>query len=269
MTRTHETLSAKLNEAGIINEFFRLNKRWVALRVFYRAPDRAPWFWVRHSSLGWSLGDVDVYRVPAWQDVLDVCISRALGGEPHGREVSSADLDGQSSWTREEFAAEERIWESVGWRQIDEPASTMICDAFEKRFGYPSDRFLAPEPSAAWDFSCLYDCDLCALERSSAQLNLAGLLSLRECLSENESLIALDWNHVSYELASRTVLETGDLEKWPITVFPEGDYHIFVARDFRLGIVSDPSGMVCAFGDQMPQAMALKLDETTLKTKII
>ena len=263
MTHAYEVLSARLEQAGVASEIFRMNSRWVAIRVFYRTPGRTPWFWVRHSSLGWSIGDTNVERVASSQDVLESCVARALGKGHPDKDAGSVNLDSQSLWTQEEFAAEERVWKSVGWKALDESASTMICDAFEKEFAYPSERFLAPEPSATWDFSYLYDYDFIAYERSSAQLNLAGLTCLRACLGKSDSLIALDWNHTSYELGNNASLKRGDLEEWPISIFSGGDYHIFVAADFRLGVVSDPSGVVCAFGDQMPQKMALEVNRMT------
>ena len=91
-------------------------------------------------------------------------------------------------------------------------------------------------------------------------LHKKSLMAFRECSLECEKLYALDWHHSCYEFDPWQEIEKIEFEyadgskikKWPIEVLPNGDYYIFLASDFRWGILGHPwEKSMCVFGQEL------------------
>ena len=59
-------------------------------------------------------------------------------------------------------------------------------------------------------------------------------------------LYALDWQHECYEFSP--ILDIGNV---PVSVFPDGDYHIITTKDFAFGTFGHPwRNTICFWGDK-------------------
>ncbi|WP_414646490.1 DUF2716 domain-containing protein [Embleya scabrispora] len=71
----------------------------------------------------------------------------------------------------------------------------------------------------------------------------------------------LDWQHTCYRLRPDVpetdmflprVLEGRSREGWPFGLYPDGDYHIFLAQDLRFGTFGHPwEHTLCVFGAEL------------------
>jgi hypothetical protein len=50
---------------------------------------------------------------------------------------------------------------------------------------------------------------------------------------KNEKFYALDWQHNCYEFNPRLLIDRNEFDEWIIPVLPNGDYFIFMTKDFR------------------------------------
>jgi len=51
--------------------------------------------------------------------------------------------------------------------------------------------------------------------------------------SPGERLYSLDWHHPSYDFDPRKPMERGEFDEWIVPIFPNGDYYIFLTKDFN------------------------------------
>lgn len=67
-------------------------------------------------------------------------------------------------------------------------------------------------------------------------------------VADGEELYWLDWHHAGYRFDPARVDGAGP--RWPGFVFPDGDYHIHLTPDLRLGTFGHPwEETICVFGD--------------------
>ncbi|MBM7168682.1 DUF2716 domain-containing protein [Streptomyces sp. G44] len=115
-----------------------------------------------------------------------------------------------------------------------------------------------PVASVTWSLSALDDDpDDERLDRLVAEIK-QGLSS---CAGPAGTLFALDWQHTSYRFAPR---ETGGPGQpaWPLSPYPDGDYLIFLAEDFRFGSFGHPwEESLCLFGANLLGIAATQVDE--------
>ncbi|WP_409467057.1 DUF2716 domain-containing protein [Amycolatopsis sp. GA6-003] len=124
--------------------------------------------------------------------------------------------------------------------------------------------FHEPSPSAAWDLSTgEYD-------RASAEFRLgpyaveehdvarAVLAALQEITAEDEWLWVLHWQHQSFKFWPHRMRPD---TPWPVSVFPRGDYHLFLAEDFSYGTLGHPwERTLCVFGEKLLPAVEKHAD---------
>ncbi|MEU6948152.1 DUF2716 domain-containing protein [Streptomyces sp. NPDC046316] len=114
-----------------------------------------------------------------------------------------------------------------------------------------------PCASVTWNLSALDDdpCDE-RLDRLVAVVE-QGLAS---CAGPAGTLLALDWQHTSYRFAPHKVGGAGQ-PAWPLSPYPDGDYFIFLAEDFRFGSFGHPwEGSLCLFGEELLDAASAEVD---------
>jgi hypothetical protein len=153
-------------------------------------------------------------------------------------------------------------WEALS-RVADEPAWYWVYDVLgfsPSTFSNAWPGFREPEPSVTWDLSPG------GLDRSSAEFRLGpyavdeaqvagiSLQGLRDCVEPDEWVWALHWQHQSYRFWPHRV---GEDQGWPVPVFPKGDYHLFLAQDFRFGTLGHPwERSLCVFGEGLIDAVS-------------
>ncbi|WP_406642908.1 DUF2716 domain-containing protein [Amycolatopsis sp. WGS_07] len=149
----------------------------------------------------------------------------------------------------------------------DEPAWYWVHDKLRfwpSTFAHDWPGFHEPRPSAAWDLSTgEYD-------RASAEFRLgpyaveehdvarAVLAALKETTAEDEWLWVLHWQHQSFKFWPHRMRPDAP---WLVSVFPRGDYHLFLAADFSYGTLGHPwERTLCVFGDKLLPAVEKHAD---------
>ena len=157
-------------------------------------------------------------------------------------------------------------WEPLS-RVADEPAWYWVHDKLRfwpSTFAHDWPGFHEPRPSAAWDLSTgEYD-------RASAEFRLgpyaveehdvarAVLAALQETTAEDDWLWVLHWQHQSFKFWPHRMRPDAP---WPVSVFPRGDYHLFLAADFSYGTLGHPwERTLCVFGDKLLPAVEKHAD---------
>ncbi len=157
-------------------------------------------------------------------------------------------------------------WEPLS-RVADEPAWYWVHDKLRfwpSTFAHDWPGFHEPSPSAAWDLSTgEYD-------RASAEFRLgpyaveehdvarAVLAALQEVTAEDDWLWVLHWQHQSFKFWPHRMQQNAP---WPVSVFPRGDYHLFLAADFSYGTLGHPwERTLCVFGENLLPAVEKHAD---------
>ncbi|MCR8635331.1 DUF2716 domain-containing protein [Paenibacillus radicis (ex Xue et al. 2023)] len=90
-----------------------------------------------------------------------------------------------------------------------------------------------------------YDISNCYTEEFIRDFENKAASAFQSCTTPGEHLYALDWQHECYLVDARKEfprhvpwrIDNGD---WIISIFPDGDYHFFLASDFSWGILGHP-----------------------------
>ncbi|WP_244180361.1 DUF2716 domain-containing protein [Amycolatopsis pretoriensis] len=131
-------------------------------------------------------------------------------------------------------------------RLFSEPEHDDIWARFYERFAFRPDTrefpgITEPANSATWYVG---DAEDTALDSFLATIHEG----LRESVVDGEELYWLDWHHAGYRFDPARVDGAGP--RWPGFTFPDGDYHIYLTRDLRLGTFGHPwEETICVFGD--------------------
>jgi Protein of unknown function (DUF2716) len=139
--------------------------------------------------------------------------------------------------------------EDEAWVELDRSAGNALwaefADRFQFRAGINSDRWPAivePLPSVVWDLSPIfagaYPGGFAIGCRDVAALVLG---TLQDCTEWPETVAFHDWVHPSLLLRPSKVDEPEEVPGWDVGgLFPNGDYTIFVGRDFAFGVLGHP-----------------------------
>lgn len=154
-------------------------------------------------------------------------------------------------------AARAKRLERLGWRGLSDSQMDETWARYAARFGYPVvGGFRTPTPSITWDISPIYLRSGEEFARLEEDLARKALTAFRLCTPPGEDLYALDWNHPCYFLDPHGVVaEVG--EPWAIPIVPNGDHYVFLASDFRFGVIGDcVEQTICVFGQPLLNAFA-------------
>lgn len=70
-------------------------------------------------------------------------------------------------------------------------------------------------------------------------INSLALVALTRVLGPDTSVVVLDWQHQTYRFWPHLFACQSD-QQWPTTVFPNGDYYIFLTEDMNTGTFGHP-----------------------------
>ncbi|WP_406045041.1 DUF2716 domain-containing protein [Micromonospora sp. NBC_00898] len=93
---------------------------------------------------------------------------------------------------------------------------------------------------------------------SAAQnaVNALGLPAMTRAFPTDTRLLVLDWQHTSYHFWPHRQACRPDQE-WPIEIFPDGDYYIFLTPDMSCGTFGHPwEQTLCVFGEPLVKVLA-------------
>ncbi|AIC93438.1 DUF2716 domain-containing protein [Shouchella lehensis] len=130
-------------------------------------------------------------------------------------------------------------------RLLHREEAEFVWSVIGKRYGYPDSgrRFKLPKPYIRFDISTKFACETDELER-------AVLTTMKACTIADETIYAMDWQHECYEFDPRKPIERDEWNEWLVPLFPNGDYVIFLQKDFQWGYFGHPwKKEIAVFGE--------------------
>ena len=151
-----------------------------------------------------------------------------------------------------------RSVEKRGWREMSHGQENDVWSRFQERFGYPNGRtFQTPASATTWDVSIAYLRGTDVLNELESDLAQKTLAAFQECVEPHEEIFALDWNHPCYYLDPHGGMSGAPLSSWAVPILPNGDHYIYLAQDFRFGIVGNcVDQTICVFGQRLLDALS-------------
>lgn len=149
---------------------------------------------------------------------------------------------------------------TTAWQELDDGEYDSVWTRFEREFEFqPSVRsefwpgITEPSPSETYNISGVYGGDESHYAQCNAEIQDWGLHAFQRLLpSESDCLYALDWQHRCYKFFPHVSFELNEFDEWVIPIIPDGDYHIFIERDFTWGIFGHPWELtMCIFGPHL------------------
>lgn len=160
------------------------------------------------------------------------------------------------------------VVDADGWVDLDWEAGKVLwsdfAESFRFRAGTKSKDWPAiaePAPSVVWDLSPIF-AGACPGGFLAGALAVAGLVlgTLQDCTDRYETVAFHDWVHPSGLFRPHYVDGPQEVSGWDTGgLFPNGDYTIFVGRDYAFGILGHPwEQSLCVFGDPAVDAFAAR-----------
>lgn len=154
-------------------------------------------------------------------------------------------------------------FDSAAWAQVRDDEAQRLWDRFDAAFRFRPSMYDLPaidEPTPSITYALTYEDGTRA---EPVWVNRALLTALRRVTSIDDGVVVLDWQHPTYRCRPHRVRdeEAPDVT-WPIEIYPDGDYYIWLAEDFRYGTFGHPwEPSLCVFGEELLTAVAESGDE--------
>jgi hypothetical protein len=135
-----------------------------------------------------------------------------------------------------------------------------LWDGFERTFGFRLNRQRGAGPaigeppgSVTLDLSPIFDArDHAEFAAGAKQVDQLVLESFQRVFDDTTTLLVLDWQHPSYRFRPHGIAEVTRWPQWPVTPFPDGDYHAFLTEDMSQGTFGHPwEQTLCVFGSDL------------------
>lgn len=108
-----------------------------------------------------------------------------------------------------------------------------------------------PRPSVTIDLSPIFTGSHAQFAAGADAIDSLTLLALTRVLDADTSVVVLDWQHQTYRFWPHRFACQAD-PRWPTTVFPNGDYYIFLTEDMSTGTFGHPwEQTLCIFGEPL------------------
>lgn len=113
-----------------------------------------------------------------------------------------------------------------------------------------------PTPSLTFDISFA---DHARRVSAIDAINAEALRAFVWALPADTEMIVLDWQHAAHYFTP-TEQAFSESREWPVPVFPNGDYFIFLTKDFREGTFGHPwEETLCVLGERMVNSLGRSL----------
>jgi hypothetical protein len=151
----------------------------------------------------------------------------------------------KDAWARladaEERAAWDRFYQYFDFRPSTDPAK------------WPG--ISEPEPSVTYSISHVYGHGAEPYTSLTTDLCTKLVSAFRKCVSEDEWIYALDWQHSGYRFWPHSYFPFKSEDHWPVPPLPDGDYYIFLGQSFEFGVFGHPwEQTMCIFGSPLMTA---------------
>jgi len=137
------------------------------------------------------------------------------------------------------------------WEPLTQSEYDAVWDNFYEQFNfkptvYPNEFPSIKEPVG----SVTYQFEYPSAENEDNvidDVNQKGLIAFQKLVLPDEAIYALDWQHDCYWFYPHS-----SFNEWRIPIFPDGDYSIFLTKDFSFGIFGHPwEQTFCVWGDKL------------------
>lgn len=276
----YEQLRQAAEQAGYSAEVIPLSNRGKGVSFDREKPTgdrRHGFFWITKRDFGWLMWVKcpRLYYVPHEEQLVDLCLT-LLARLPieelnRGRLPfwnfklddgirRAFDLVAVQHHTDfdDEREAKLRTWERVGWREMSRGQEDDAWNIYKEKVGYPAATdFSTPQPSFTWDVSPMFLWDKEKFDRLEADLTLKTLQALQQVTPAGEEVLALDWNHPCYFFDPHGGVSDASPSSWAVPVLPNGDHYLFLAQDFRFGLIGNcVDRTICVFGQPLLDTLA-------------
>jgi hypothetical protein len=121
----------------------------------------------------------------------------------------------------------------INFRRLNQEDYDEVWDKFYSLFHFkPSiNHFPAittDKPQLKFDIKKCFSQDFPIDKLEEYALNLFTLIS-----QPGDRLYALDWQHDCYDFDPRKQMDRDQFDEWTVPVLPNGDYYIFLTKDFN------------------------------------
>ncbi|MFI5490500.1 DUF2716 domain-containing protein [Micromonospora echinaurantiaca] len=145
--------------------------------------------------------------------------------------------------------------EKVVWDRFD-----ALFDFRPSMHRYPA--ITEPTPSVTWSLNGLEDDPGYARLDRLVEVIHTGFTALAGA----GSILRLDWQHPSYRVWPSLVgpenIDPPGQPGWPVSPYPDGDYYIYLAEDFRFGTFGHPwEPSLCVFGGDLLDLVEVDLHD--------
>lgn len=145
---------------------------------------------------------------------------------------------------------------SKAWIELIDSEYNEVWDRFYSQFQFnPSVKkeswpgIKEPLPSLTYNISAIYNMSEQEAELKNSNLMNSVLNIFKKLTSAREWIYALDWKHSCYKFYPHVSFDLNEFGEWTIPILPNGDYYIFLEKDFKYGIFGHPWEMsMCFFG---------------------
>jgi hypothetical protein len=149
------------------------------------------------------------------------------------------------------------------WEEIRQERYEDYWTPFDERFQFWADmqpeRWPAirePSPSVTFDLSSVSGGGQADFGAGQKAINALALVAMVRTVAATERLLVLDWQHPSYWFLPHRQAVSDD-GQWPVEVFPNGDYYIFLTEDMTAGTFGHPwEETLCVFGERFVSTLA-------------
>jgi len=112
-------------------------------------------------------------------------------------------------------------------------------------------------PSLTYAIGYVFEEDITVRDALEDDLDQKTLAALRRCISQDQRLYALDWQHQSYWFYPHRFSDASSWAAWKVPVLPDGDFYVFLAEDFSFCLFGDCINFtICVFGQALLDAFA-------------
>lgn len=152
----------------------------------------------------------------------------------------------------------EPAWEEIS-PERDEDYWAPFDERFQFRAGMQPERWPGireSAPSVTFDLSSVFRGDQAEFGAGRRAINALALVAMVRTVPVTERLLVLDWQHPGYWFWPHRQAVSDDAQ-WPVEVFPNGDYYIFLAEDMIAGTFGHPwEETLCVFGQRFVSTLA-------------
>ncbi len=143
----------------------------------------------------------------------------------------------------------------AAWEEILSEDYEDFWGPFGKRFKFrPREHPGIDEPttSVTVDLAPIFAGTPAEFAAGESAVNALALTAMTRVFAATDRLVALDWQHTSWWFRP-DLHAIADDQQWLIPVFPDGDYHVFLAEDMSTGTFGHPwEQTLCVWGRLVP-----------------